>query len=230
LAGERYDIIVVGSGAGGGTLISRLAPSGKRILLLERGTFLPREKANWDPQEVSGSGRYRTTDTWYDGEGKPFRPDHHYWVGGNTKLYAAALLRFRERDFKKVQHKGGISPEWPLDYYDFAPYYDMAEELYEVHGKRGLDPTEPPADTDYPFPPVPHEPQMEQIDEALRSKLLHPFNLPLAVKASGSLRGHATCILCDTCDGSPTPKSTPFVRPSHTRTYSWSRAPGQCGC
>jgi choline dehydrogenase-like flavoprotein len=200
---RSYDIIVIGAGAGGGTLLSRLAPSGKRILMLERGPFLPRERANWDPGEVIRGARYRSAETWYDGTGRPFRPEQHYFVGGNTKLYAAALLRFRERDFETVHHGGGVSPEWPVKYRDFAPYYDLAEQLYEVHGKRGLDPTEPPASSDYPFPPVPHEPQMEEIHAALEAKSLHPFHLPLAIKFRDAQPGLESCVLCDTCDGYP---------------------------
>jgi choline dehydrogenase-like flavoprotein len=199
----RYDVIVIGTGAGGGTLLSRLAPTGKKILVLERGSFLPREDANWDANEVYGAARYRTSEVWRDANGKGIRPEQHYYVGGNTKLYGAALFRFRERDFETVPHRDGVSPEWPVKYRDFAPYYDQAEQLYEVHGKRGIDPTEPPASMDYPFPPVRHEPQMEEIQAALRAKSLQPFCVPLGVKANGTNGGGNRCIQCNTCDGFP---------------------------
>lgn len=147
---EHYDIIVIGTGAGGGTLAHRLADTGKRILILERGEFLPREKTNWDAKEVYQNERYHTHECWYDSEGESFRPQMSYWVGGNTKVYGAALLRLRERDFEEVAHKGGVSPRWPLQYSDFEPYYDRAEALYDVHGKSGQDPPSPPRSGGYP--------------------------------------------------------------------------------
>src|SRR5688572_23725172 len=147
-----YDVIIIGSGAGGGTLAHRLAPSGKRILVLERGGFLPREKQNWMSSEVFGRERYHTEERWLDRAGEPFRPGAAYWVGGNTKVYGAAMFRLRERDFELVRHKRGVSPEWPVKYRDFEPYYTQAEALYQVHGHRGTDPTEPPSSAPYPFP------------------------------------------------------------------------------
>ncbi|MDF5710467.1 MAG: GMC family oxidoreductase [Nostoc sp. S4] len=199
----HYDVIIIGTGAGGGTLAYRLAASGKKILVLERGSFLPRAKTNWDSQKVMQKECYRADEVWYDKDGKAIRPLTHYYVGGNTKVYGGALFRFREQDFKKVIHQGGISPEWPLKYQDFAPYYDQAEKLYEVHGKRGLDPTEPPTSKDYSFPPVSHEPYIEEINYALKDKGLHPFYLPLAIKLNEVNHYLSNCIRCNTCDGFP---------------------------
>lgn len=203
MANDHYDVIIIGTGAGGGTLANRLAPSGKKILILERGTFIPKEKANWDSREVVKKERYRTSEVWYDKDGKPVRPFTHYYVGGNTKFYGSALFRFRERDFEEVIYKDGISPEWPLKYRDFAPYYAQAERLYEVHGKRGLDPTEPPSSEDYPFPPINHEPYVQQIHDALKDKGFHPFYQPLGIKLNEANRFLSACIRCDTCDGFP---------------------------
>jgi choline dehydrogenase-like flavoprotein len=199
----HYDIIIIGTGAGGGTLINRLASSGKKILVLERGTFLPNEQANWDSSQVLLKQRYRTCEVWYDKDGNAMRPTTYYFVGGNTKFYGSALFRFRERDFEKVVHKGGISPEWPLKYQDFAPYYAEAERLYEVHGKRNLDPTEPPSTEDYPFPAVSHEPYVQEIYNALKDKGFHPFYLPLAIKLNEVNPLLSACIRCNTCDGFP---------------------------
>ena len=128
---DHYDLIIIGTGAGGGTLAYKLAPSGKKILILERGSFLPREKANWDTVEVVHKERYHTTEVWNDAQGQELHPGVGYFVGGNTKVYGGALFRWRERDFEQVVHKGGISPEWPLKYRDFEPYYTQAEKLYE---------------------------------------------------------------------------------------------------
>ncbi len=140
-----YDVIIIGTGAGGGTLARHLAPSGKRILLLERGDWLPREPHNWSAQDVFIDGRYVSPDTWYDANGKAFQPQIHYFVGGATKLYGAALYRLRREDFGELRHHDGISPAWPIAYHDMEPYYTLAEQLYQVHGARGEDPTEPPA-------------------------------------------------------------------------------------
>ena len=203
MAGTHHDVIIIGSGAGGGTLAHRLADAGKRVLLLERGTFLPREKANWDTREVFGKDRYHTQETWVDAKGHELRPGTGYWVGGNTKVYGAALLRLRERDFDRVEHVGGVSPAWPLSYADMAPYYTRAERLYGVHGRRGADPTEPPMEADYPFPPVSHEPRIQQLHDDLVAKGLHPFHVPLGVRLDERDPAASACIRCDTCDGFP---------------------------
>ncbi|WP_218082483.1 GMC oxidoreductase [Anthocerotibacter panamensis] len=203
MATDHYDVIIIGTGAGGGTLAYRLAPSGKRILILERGAYLSREKANWSAKEVYQNERYHTTEMWFDKEHKPFRPQTGYWVGGNTKVYGAALLRLREKDFETVVHEGGISPAWPLTYADFAPYYDQAEALYHVHGNRGEDPTEPATAGGFPHPAVSYEPRMAQIADGLTQQGLHPFHLPLGIKLNEVDRALSSCIRCDTCDGFP---------------------------
>src|SRR5947199_1322782 len=157
---ESYDVIIVGTGAGGGTLARRLASSGKRILVLERGDWLLREPQNWLAQDVFVDNRYVSPDTWYDGDGKPFQPQIHYFVGGATKLYGAALYRLRKEDFGELRHHDGISPAWPIDYSEMEPYYARPEDLYEVHGARGEDPTEPPSTGPYPHPAASHEPRL----------------------------------------------------------------------
>lgn len=200
----HYDIIIIGTGAGGGTIAHRLAPTGKRILILERGDFLPREKANWDAREVYQNERYHTSEKWIDdSNGKPFRPQMSYWVGGNTKVYGAALLRLRERDFEVVEHKDGLSPEWPLKYRDFEPYYAEAEQLYDVHGTAGADPTEPARSGAFPYPAVSHEPRMQAIADSLSKQGLRPFNLPLGLKLNEVDKTLGACIRCNSCDGFP---------------------------
>jgi choline dehydrogenase-like flavoprotein len=200
---DRFDVIIIGTGAGGGTLAHKLAASGKRILVLERGGFLPREKENWDTPEVFQRDRYHTSEVWKDKDGSDLHPGTGYWVGGNTKVYGAALFRLRERDFEETPHVGGISPAWPIRYRDLEPYYDAAERLYEVHGRRGLDPTEPPMRSDYPFPPLAHEPRIQEVHDQLVAKGLHPFYVPLGLKRREDRPELSTCIRCDTCDGFP---------------------------
>ena len=151
---ERYDVVIIGTGAGGGTLAWALASTGKRILLLERGDYVPREQANWSTRAVNAEGRYQTKEVWRDADGGPLHPHTNYWVGGNTKFYGAALFRMRREDFAELKHRDGVSPAWPIEYEDLEPYYTAAERLYQVHGERGVDPTDPPAGAPYPHPAV----------------------------------------------------------------------------
>ncbi len=200
---DRYDVVIIGTGAGGGTLAYALAPTGKRILLLERGDYLAREKANWDPGAVFADERYKTTELWHDAAGHAFRPEMNYYVGGNTKVYGAALLRMREQDFGEIRHYDGISPAWPLAYQDFEPYYTAAEHLYKVHGRHGQDPLDPPASREYAFPPLADEPLVRHIADDLLAAGLHPFPLPMAIDRDETLPRRRPCIRCDTCDGFP---------------------------
>jgi choline dehydrogenase-like flavoprotein len=200
---EHYDVVIIGTGAGGGTIASVLARAGKRILLLERGNFLPREKENWDPENVFVKGRYVSRDTWYDATGKPFQPQVHYFVGGATKMYGAALYRLRPADFGEIQHVDGLSPAWPLGYDDFEPWYTQAEWLYEVHGSHGEDPTEGHWSRQYPWPAVSHEPRIAQIADDLGTAGYHPFSAPCGVLLDEGNRPKSACIRCNTCDGFP---------------------------
>src|SRR3974390_2158591 len=141
---DHYDVVIIGSGAGGGTLAWKLGPSGKRILLLERGRALPRERDNWDTSAVFTHEKYNTGEEWVDADGNDFTPEQNYYVGGNTKFYGAALFRLRPEDFGEITHPGGVSPAWPLGYQDFEPYYAADERLYHVHGAAGAGPTPRP--------------------------------------------------------------------------------------
>lgn len=191
-----FDIIIIGTGAGGGTVARALAGSPARILILERGDFVPQEPENWDPEAVWRNRRYQTRETWLDERGRAFRPYTHYCVGGNTKFWGSVLYRFRPDDFKAIDHLDGVSPAWPIDYDTLAPFYDQAERLYQVHGQHGVDPTEA-ARGPFPYAPVPHAPGMEAIVENLRRQGLHPAPLPLGLLRPGESDG---CILCNTCN------------------------------
>ncbi|MFN8059154.1 MAG: GMC family oxidoreductase [Vicinamibacterales bacterium] len=203
MTSQHYDVIIIGTGAGGGTLAHRLAPTGKRILLLERGDYVAREKENWDSHAVNVAGRYQAKDTWSDKDGKPLHPHTNYNVGGNTKFYGAALFRLRERDFDRLEHAGGVSPAWPIRYADLEPFYAEAERLYEVHGTRGEDPTDPPASGDYSWPAVSHEPRIQELSDDFARQGLRPFHVPLGVRLDESRRQTSACIRCSTCDGYP---------------------------
>ncbi|MGH9176107.1 MAG: FAD-dependent oxidoreductase, partial [Vicinamibacterales bacterium] len=188
---ERFDVIIIGSGAGGGTMAYALASTGARILILERGDFVPQEEENWNPHAVWKDLRYRASEQWMNARGRTFRPYIHYCVGGNTKFWGSVLFRLRREDFEEMEHAEGVSPAWPIDYDTLAPYYERAERLYQVHGEDGIDPTEPGRGP-FPHPAVPHAPRMAEIVEGLRRQGLHPSPLPLG------LREH--CVFCDTCN------------------------------
>ena len=200
---EYFDVIIIGSGAGGGTLAVELAPFGKSILLLERGDFLPREKQNWSSTDVFVDNRYVSKETWIDKRGKPFQPGIHYFVGGATKMYGAALYRLRERDFGELRHQDGLSPAWPISYADMEPYYMRAENLYQVHGARGEDPIDPPASGPYPHPAVSHEPRIQQLHDDLVRAGYKPFHSPCGILLNEGKRPFSTCIRCIDCDGFP---------------------------
>jgi choline dehydrogenase-like flavoprotein len=206
MADTHYDVIVVGSGPGGASLAQALAPTGARILLLERGGYLPRSTANWNAQAVFVDAVYQVDETWYGADGRAFRPGLHRYVGGNSKVYGAALLRLRERDFDEIVHEDGVSPAWPLTYDAFEPWYAAAERLFHVHGQRGEDPTEPPCSGPFPHPPVSHEPAVRKLDENLRGQGLRPFHLPLGIlldEKDGRPTPTSICIRCDAFDGFP---------------------------
>ena len=204
---DHYDVIVIGSGPGGGALAQRLAPTGKRILMLERGGYLPRSRENWDAKTVFVDGKYQAPDTWHGKTGESFHPGLHYYVGGNSKVYGAALFRLREKDFGALQHVDGVSPAWPLGYDVFEPYYCEAEALFHVHGQRGEDPNEPWSSKPYAYPPILHEPRIQALNDSLIKEGLYPFHLPLGLKLDQNPDGSATtyspCIRCDAFDGFP---------------------------
>ena len=210
-----YDAIVIGTGAGGGTLALHLAQAGKNILILERGPFLPQEKLNWDTSAVFLDNRYHTKETWQDKDGKPLHPQQAYFVGGQTKVYGAAMFRMRAEDFGVIRHQGGISPAWPISYADMEPFYSRAEELFHVHGDLGtapsvpggygssFDPTEPFHSAKYPYPAFSNEPRMQTIEDDVRKLGIHTFPIPLGLKRDAADPLASKCVRCDTCDGYP---------------------------
>ena len=199
MGNASYDVIIIGTGAGGGTMAHALATTGARILVLERGDYVPQEDDNWSPTAVWKELRYRTRELWVDSAGHEFHPYTHYNVGGNTKFWGSVMYRLRREDFQALEHEDGLSPAWPIDYDTLAPYYDHAERLYHVHGSTGDDPTEPPRG-EYPYPPVPHSEGMERIICQLRAMGLHPSALPLGLINPGASDG---CQLCNTCNSFP---------------------------
>ncbi|MFE5708423.1 GMC oxidoreductase [Rhodococcus koreensis] len=194
------DVAIIGSGMGGGTLAYALRESGARVLIIEQGDFLPRERENWSIKAVVAEGRYKNSAPWYDEiSKKSFIPGNYHYVGGSTKLYGATLPRFREHDFGEVEHPDGISPAWPISYTDLESHYGEAEHMFWVHGNKGEDPTDPWRSTDYPFPGIAHEGAMARLADSARRQGLHPFAAPQSL----DVRPGGACVLCPTCDAFP---------------------------
>lgn len=189
------DVAIIGAGVGGATLAWALRESGARVLVIERGDFLPREWPNWSAQEIHGHGRYRNSDPWIGPDGDSVVPGNYHYVGGSSKLYGATLPRFRESDFGEFRTADGISPAWPITYEELEPYYGQAEVLYWVHGDDS-DPTAPWRSTPFPFPALEHEAPIQQIAARLRTQGLRPYTLPQAV----DWRPGGRCVRCRTCD------------------------------
>ncbi|SIR32792.1 Choline dehydrogenase [Rhizobium sp. RU20A] len=194
---RQYDVVIIGAGVGGGAMANRLADTGARILMIERGNYLPREADNWSVKAVFHDKKYTTRETWRDRSGKEFNPSTYYYVGGNSKFFGAATVRFRTQDFEELQHEDGVAPAWPVSYAEFAPYYDVAERLMGTHGTAGTDPIEPPRSGPMPYPAIGHEPEIEAVAEKLRKKGLRPFPLPIAIDRHDG----GACVRCATCDG-----------------------------
>jgi len=196
MATIRPDIVIIGSGVGGSAVAHQLVGSGARILILERGDFLPNEPQNSDAEAVFLKSRYRTEDLWQDAAGRHYRPGQYYFVGGHTKFYGTAMFRLREDDFRENRLDHGVSPGWPVTYGDLEPNYAEAERLFGVRGQTGDDPTEPPRSTSYPHAAVPHEPVIARLADRLGRLGLHPFQMPSAIDFGPG----GTCRRCGTCD------------------------------
>ena len=195
---KKYDVVIIGSGVGGGSIALQLAGSKANVLIIERGPALPRESQNWDPVEVFCERRYNTKETWF-ADGRAFQPGMFYFVGGNTKFYGSAMFRFREKDFEAVQHLEGVSPAWPIRYQELENWYGKAEQLFGVRGQSGLDPCDPPRSSEYAHAPIPHEPVIDAIAGKLRAQGLRPFPMPSAVDFGPK----GTCQRCSNCDAFP---------------------------
>ncbi len=186
------DVLIIGSGMGGATLAAALAPTGARITILERGDRIEDTPAARDATAIFGKGVFRNDETWDDPAGRSFNPGNYYYVGGNSKFYGAVLFRYRAEDFAELNHMGGTSPAWPISYEAFEPWYQRAEAFYEARGTVGEDPSEPPHSDGYAFPPVPHEPAIEDAARRLADAGVTPAHLPLGVDVDAWLGGGET--------------------------------------
>src|SRR5215831_2033227 len=193
-----FDVIVTGSGAGGGTFAYACARAGKRVLLLERGEkyqlkdqahderAMLIDKKPYDDRPVRVNGRFRRL---YIGS----------IFGGGTALYGAALLRPSEDDFHPGKHYGNRIPhsiwDWPITYQDLERDYTEAETLYRVAGSSEDDfgPLQKPQHG-YLYPSLPVKPINRQLMGGNQANGLKPFRLPLAINFS-------RCLQCGPCPG-----------------------------
>jgi choline dehydrogenase-like flavoprotein len=176
------DIVIIGSGMGGATLAAGLAGSGARVVILEKGERLADTPETRDARAIFQRGHFRPKEHWLDKDGRPFNPGNYHVVGGNTKFYGGVLFRYRKEDFSELEFPGGgVSPAWPFAYEELEPWYTKAEQLYQVRGALGEDPTEPFHSAPYPHAPVPDEPAIAHVRERLRTVGLHPASLTLGV-------------------------------------------------
>ena len=196
MANERYDIIIIGSGAGGGTLAQSLAGTGAHSHPRTRRLRYPGRR-ELEPGGVENL-RYRIEETMARRRGREFRP-YTLLCGGNTKFWGSVLYRLRREDFEAMEHADGVSPAWPIDYKTLEPFYERAERLYHVRGQHGIDPTEVPREA-FPYAPVPHSAAMSNIVTRLQAMGLHPSPLPLGLLRPGEPDG---CVLCNTCNSFP---------------------------
>jgi len=178
---EQPDIVIIGSGIGGSTIAAGLAASGASILILEAGGHIEDRPENRDQRAIFQRGHFRPKELWYETDGSGFNPGNYYNVGGNSKFFGAVLVRYRSEDFAEMQHKEGVSPAWPFAYEELEPWYSQAEQMYQVRGALGEDPTEPHHSLPYAFPPIPEEPAIAKVRTRLKQNGMHPYSLPLGV-------------------------------------------------
>ncbi|MFQ5890533.1 MAG: GMC family oxidoreductase [Gemmatimonadota bacterium] len=204
-SGRHWDAVVIGSGFGGSTVALKLAEAGMSVLVLERGRWVDRDESAWSTHAIHIDQKYRGQ-TPFEAHAPGLRglvyPNHT--VGGNSVFYGAVSFRHRADDFRRRSRFGDASPErvfvdWPFSYQDLAPYYDQAERLLGVVGVAGVDPTEPPRDSDYAGAPPPYATPARRVARAARKLGLRPFPIPLAINSNGG-NGRSRCVRCLTCD------------------------------
>lgn len=198
---KKYDAIVIGSGFGGAMTAYQLVRAGMRVLMLERGDWVPRTPENWGLQ-----GSIDLT-PFYD-KSSPLRVlkggnkktmGLYSCVGGPSVFYGGVSFRFRERDFEpNPEITGHSGAEWPLRYSDLEPYYTHAETILNISGETGTDPTEPPRSAPYPQGPAPLADISRRVKKGAEHFGLRPFQLPLAINYSDGMRNG--CVNCPTCD------------------------------
>ena len=179
---KRYDYIIIGTGAGGSTIAYKLAKTGKSILILEKGDFLPEEASHGNSKAFVVDGEYQTNDKCLNTEDNELGSMTHYHTGRDSKMYGAALVRMSASDFEEVKHFGGNSPSWPIEYSELEPYYAKAEKLYHIKGETGVNTTNQTLSSNGKRAALSLEPRMQEIFSTFHRHGLHPAPLAIGVK------------------------------------------------
>ncbi len=209
---NRYDAVVVGTGAGGGTAGFRLASRGKRVLFVERGPLFDHRAVFQDERAMQIEKR-AADNRIIDFGAMRDRAFIGGIAGGSTALYGACLLRPGQSDFSPGQYYGRYIDrslwDWPVPYDTLAPFYAEAENLYAMAGLSGQAvPFLQRRSSAYPGVPLPLHPTNRMLQNHFRKLGLHPFVLPMGIDPR-------CCTRCPTCPG--------YICPHQARASSLDR-------
>jgi len=199
---DHYDAVIVGSGPGGAMTAQVLVDAGARVLVLERGDWVPRGPKNHLPEAVAMLSPSYSTAVCMDADTDGGRRDAgaFHCVGGQSVYYGAVAFRYRERDFASAPEVvGGSGAAWPFGYDELEPWYARAERLLGVCGDEGADPTEPPRSGPYPARAAESTPAAAALHAAARRRGLSSFRPPMAIRLGGD--AERRCSACGACDG-----------------------------
>jgi len=198
---QEFDAIIIGSGFGGSMTAKKLVDAGKKVLMLERGDWVVRGPQNWEKNGSIDLSPFYDKKLPYKvikGGNKPAMGVYSC-VGGPSVFYGGVSFRFREDDFNPPQEIIGDSgAQWPITYADLSTYYDEAENLLNIAGESGVDPTEPHRIQEFPQKPGRYAKISEKVKSAAEGLGLKPFHLPIAINYQDITRN--TCQNCTTCD------------------------------
>ncbi|MFT4567658.1 MAG: choline dehydrogenase-like flavoprotein [Saprospiraceae bacterium] len=204
---KKYDAVIIGSGFGGTMTAKKLSDAGWTVAIIERGERVKRGPENWaDNGSIDLTPNYDKSLPYEVIKGGNKKQMGVYSaVGGPSIFYGGVSFRFREQDFHPSSELVRDSEaEWPIDYNDLEQYYDEAEQLLQISGESGVDPTEPKRNQPFPQSVPPYAEVSQKVKSAAESLGLHPFHLPLAINykrnTSAGAENRTSCQFCTTCD------------------------------